>query len=79
MMVDESEQGRGYGSEALDRVIGHIATKPFGESDSVADLGIADLALAIVGLEELLPAQPRQEGSHYGDTCHRADRPEEGG
>ncbi|MCR4707276.1 MAG: GNAT family N-acetyltransferase [Clostridiales bacterium] len=36
MMIDESAQGHGYGSEALDRVIGYIRTKPFGDSDRVA-------------------------------------------
>ena len=36
MMIDESMQGRGYGSAALDRVIEHIRTKPFGISDRVA-------------------------------------------
>ena len=36
MVVDEAEQGRGYGSEALDRVIEYIATKPFGDSSRVA-------------------------------------------
>lgn len=36
MMIDASEQGRGYGSEALDRVIAYIRTKPFGDSDRVA-------------------------------------------
>ena len=36
MMIDEAEQGRGYGSEALDRVIGYIRTKPFGSSDRIA-------------------------------------------
>ena len=36
MMIDESAQGRGYGSEALDRVIEYIRTKPFGNSDRVA-------------------------------------------
>ena len=36
MMIDESEQGRGYGREALDRVIDFIRTKPFGASDRVA-------------------------------------------
>ena len=33
MMIDESAQGRGYGSAALDRVIDYIRTKPFGSSD----------------------------------------------
>ena len=36
MMIDESEQGRGYGGEALDRVIEYIRTKPFGDSNRVA-------------------------------------------
>ena len=36
MMIDQSEQGRGYGSAALDRVIDYIRTKPFGDSDRVA-------------------------------------------
>lgn len=36
MMIDESAQGQGYGSAALDRVIEYIRTKPFGTSDRVA-------------------------------------------
>ncbi|MBQ3404500.1 MAG: GNAT family N-acetyltransferase [Oscillospiraceae bacterium] len=36
MMIDKEEQGRGYGSEALDLVIEYIKTKPFGDSDRVA-------------------------------------------
>lgn len=36
MMIDESAQGRGFGGEALDRVIAYIRTKPFGDSDRVA-------------------------------------------
>jgi len=36
MMIDASEQGRGYGSEALDRIIACIRTKPFGDSDRIA-------------------------------------------
>jgi diamine N-acetyltransferase len=36
MVIDEAEQGRGYGSAALDRVIDYIRTKPFGSSDRVA-------------------------------------------
>ena len=36
MMIDESLQGRGCGSEALDKVIDYIRTKPFGDSDRVA-------------------------------------------
>ena len=35
MMIDEKEQGKGYGSEASDRVIEFIRTKPFGDSDRV--------------------------------------------
>ena len=36
MMIDRAEQGRGYGGDALDRVIEYIRTKPFGDSDRVA-------------------------------------------
>ena len=36
MMIDESKQGHGYGSDALDRVIDYIRTKPFGSSDRIA-------------------------------------------
>ncbi|MBE6908895.1 MAG: GNAT family N-acetyltransferase [Ruminococcaceae bacterium] len=36
MMIDEVEQGHGYGGEALDQVMRYIATKPFGDSDRVA-------------------------------------------
>ena len=36
MMIDESAQGHGYGSAALDKVIDYIRTKPFGTSDRVA-------------------------------------------
>lgn len=36
MMIDESKQGRGFGGEALDRVIAYIQTKPFGDSGRVA-------------------------------------------
>ena len=35
-MIDQAEQGRGYGREALDKVIEYIMTKPFGDSDRVA-------------------------------------------
>ena len=36
MMIDESMQGRGCGSEALDQVLDYIRTKPFGSSGWVA-------------------------------------------
>lgn len=36
MMIDESKQGRGYGSLALKCVLDYIRTKPFGSSDRVA-------------------------------------------
>ena len=36
MAIDRAEQGRGYGSKALDRVIDYIRTKPFGNSGRVA-------------------------------------------
>ncbi|MDD4541416.1 MAG: GNAT family N-acetyltransferase [Eubacteriales bacterium] len=36
MMIDESEQGKGYGKAALQKVINYIRQKPFGNSDRVA-------------------------------------------
>ncbi len=36
MMIDRAEQGRGYGGDALDRVLEYIQTRPFGDSDRVA-------------------------------------------
>ena len=36
MMIDESKQGNGYGSAAMDSVLDYIRTKPFGTSDRVA-------------------------------------------
>ena len=36
MMIDETMQGHGYGSAALDRVIDYVRTKPFGSSNRVA-------------------------------------------
>lgn len=35
MMIDESEQGNGYGKKALGLVLDYIKTKPFGASDRV--------------------------------------------
>ena len=36
MMIDETRQGKGYGKEALKRVLEYIETQPFGESNRVA-------------------------------------------
>ena len=36
MMIDASEQGRGFGSDALDRVLEYVRTKPFGDCPRVA-------------------------------------------
>ncbi len=35
MMIDESRQGKGYGSAAFHQVLEYIRTKPFGSSDRV--------------------------------------------
>lgn len=35
MMIDESRQGMGYGSTALERVLEYLKTKPFGSSNRV--------------------------------------------
>ena len=36
MMIDKSEQGKGYGKIALQKVIDYIREKPFGNSDRIA-------------------------------------------
>ncbi len=36
MMIDETMKGKGYGGEALDRILDYIGTKPFGDSNRVA-------------------------------------------
>jgi len=36
MMIDRSEQGKGYGRAALRKVLEYIREKPFGASDRVA-------------------------------------------
>ena len=36
MMIDQSEQGKGYGKTALQKVIDYIREKPFGTSNRVA-------------------------------------------
>ena len=36
MMIDASMQGRGYGSDALDRVLDYIRARPFGDCGRVA-------------------------------------------
>ena len=36
MMIDAAQQGHGYGSDALDRVIDYIRTKPFGDTGRIA-------------------------------------------
>jgi len=36
MMIDETQQGKGYGSAALDQVLEYIKGKPFGDSARVA-------------------------------------------
>ena len=46
MMIDSAEQGHGYGSQALDRVMDYIRTKPFGDSDRVALTCSRDNAVA---------------------------------
>lgn len=46
MMIDEAEQGKGYGREALDRVMEYIWTKPFGDSDRIALTCNKDNAIA---------------------------------
>ena len=53
MMIDESEQGHGYGSEALSKVIEYIKTKPFGDSNRVALTCNKDNSVAIKLYEKI--------------------------
>ncbi len=46
MMIDEAEQGHGYGREAMERVMDYIRTKPFGGSDRVVLTCNKDNAIA---------------------------------
>ena len=36
MMIDDSQQGKGFGRAAMHRVLDYIAQKPFGDSNRVA-------------------------------------------
>ena len=47
MMIDQEEQGHGYGSQAIDQVIQYIKTKPFGDSNRVALTCHKDNSIAI--------------------------------
>ena len=47
MMIDESQQGRGFGGAALDKVIDYIRTRPLGDSHRVALTCHRDNAAAI--------------------------------
>ena len=47
MMIDASQQGNGYGKEALDKVIAYIKTKPFGDSGKVMLTCNKDNAVAL--------------------------------
>ena len=53
MMIDESEQGHGYGGEALSKVIEYIKTKPFGDSSRVALTCNKDNSVAIKLYEKI--------------------------
>jgi len=47
MMIDESKQGLGLGSRAMDIILDYIRTKPFGSSDRVTLTCNADNARAL--------------------------------
>ncbi len=53
MMIDESEQGHGYGGEELSKVIEYIKTKPFGDSSRVALTCNKDNSVAIKLYEKI--------------------------
>ena len=47
MMIDEAQQGKGYGKQALKQVVEYIKTKPFGESNRVVLTCNEDNAIAL--------------------------------
>lgn len=53
MMIDQAEQGHGFGREALKQVIDYIATKPFGDSNRVALTCHKDNSVALKLYEEM--------------------------
>ncbi|HCX64226.1 MAG TPA: N-acetyltransferase [Eubacteriaceae bacterium] len=52
LMIDGKKQGKGYGKEALKKVIEYIQTKPFGESNRIALTCNKDNVLALKLFEE---------------------------
>jgi len=52
LMIDGKEQGKGYGKEALKKVIEYIQTKPFGKSNRIALTCNKDNVLALKLFEE---------------------------
>lgn len=69
MMIDASEQGRGFGSEALDRVLEYVRTKPFGDCPRVA-LTCNKKNLAAMRLYERKGFRPT--GAEDGDEIEMA-------
>ena len=69
MMIDEAEQGRGYGSAALDQVLAYIRTNPFGDADRVALTCNRSNPLALKLYEEKGFAAT---GTEYGDEIDLA-------
>lgn len=69
MMIDQSAQGRGYGGDALDRVLEYIRTKPFGDSDRIALTCHRDNAAALK-LYEKKDFSPT--GAEYDDEIELA-------
>ena len=69
MVIDEAEQGRGYGGEAFERVIDCIRTKPFGDSPRVALTCHKDnsVALALYAKKGFAPT-----GAVYDDEIELA-------
>ena len=69
MMIDRAEQGRGYGSAALDQVLAYIRTNPFGDADRVALTCNRSNPLALKLYEEKGFAAT---GTEYGDEIELA-------
>ena len=67
MMIDESDQGQGYGGIALDLVIEYIKTKPFGTSDKVT------LTCNMDNIQKMICEKRFTKVNQCFETCYQLD------
>ncbi len=48
MMIDETQQGKGYGKAALKLILDYIEEKPFGNSDRVVLTAIKTIPMRLI-------------------------------